>query len=362
MKTKALLIITLLLVLPLAAALPEVIIDIVDEDNSIEYDGLATFTIEITNNQNTPDRINIDLPQTDWSINTKSFLDLGAHEAENITILISPPQNVKSGKYSIYLGFKNMNGTELSNYQYVHVKVKDSAPQVTTIGHGKVDIQIEATDNFLSTNYKVTITNIGRERVEDTFTTTFSDFEKLFVQSTPKQSDIEENTYYWVYGLDAGESTIINYSVSYLPLLIAGILFGIAIILFGGFYVTKLSVLKEIRVSKGKGDKIIKIRLTLKNNSYNEQRDIILQDVIPAPLKVTRDDFGSRRPSAVKRIRNKTVLIWKFNKLEPKDEIVLSYGMKSSMEVIGKVTLPPSMASQKKGKKTTRTFSKVVVK
>ena len=88
----------------------------------------------------------------------------------------------------------------------------------------------------------------------------------------------------------------------------------------------------------------------------------MIQDYIPTPLHLTKDDFGTIEPTTIKKKKTKILLTWKFDVLEPREERVISYGMKSRLKVIGKVFLPQAILAQKIGPKKQITVRSKIVK
>ncbi len=363
------LIISLLFLLPLAYAIPPLILDVHPITNSIPYNGIAHFQIEITNNQEIDETIYIPTPRNEWDITVSNYLfGLGAKQSKTVDFYMSPPENIKAGKYTIYFEFRTLNNTKAATYEYLNVDVTSEKPAIVEkIKYVEsVAIKEQEEKGFLETKYTITIENQGTRASAGLYTKFFSKLDAFFMQANPEQNKIEDQPngklFVWDYNVAPGQSKIINIKVSYISLLVAIILIVVAVLLLGFYYRENFSLIKEIILKKDEGEqeKRIKIKLSVANNTSKRQTNVLVQDYIPTPLILTKEDFGTVEPNTIKNKNNKIVLTWKFDVLEPKEERVLSYGMKSKLRVIGKIFLPQSVLYQKIDNKETTVRSKMI--
>ena len=87
------------------------------------------------------------------------------------------------------------------------------------------------------------------------------------------------------------------------------------------------------------------VNVSIRNNTNNEMKNVKVEDMIPKPLTLVRD-FGTVIPNSLVNRKNGTKLVWKFATLAPKEEMILTYQVKSSMHVIGNLQLPQAKLTQ----------------
>ncbi len=176
--------------------------------------------------------------------------------------------------------------------------------------HVNADDVVE--EGFLKEKHTMTLTNDGNVDIEDgVYEREVTPFARFFTLSEPKMVSLNPLTLSWAVSLDKGESMLVVYTTSYQPLF--GILLAILILLYalGFYYKQEFTITKEV---KGKGSKTMKVKIHIKNVSNRPQRNVIVEDHIPTPLKLIRD-FGSMEPSAIKKDRGHMKIVWKFGNL-----------------------------------------------
>jgi len=241
---------------------------------------------------------------------------------------------------------------------------EDTKP-LSILPQTNLDILSDDIEKLLSFSSTVTITNIGNVPIEDRFSTSIDNFDTHFLSTTPipllrdagGQTDL-----IWTFSLNPGESIILAYKVSYLPLALL-----IVLIIAGGFTYTKYFVnpyLVTKDVTKDPhGENALKINLHVKNNTRTDAEHARLMDVVPTPLKLI-EDFGTIEPDVVKRKSGGANMLWELGSLASKEERVISYKVKSSMSVFGRLTIPSAKLKIKpsKGKSKLYRSNKVFLK
>lgn len=371
MKKYAIVGLLILLIIPLAYAIPQLILDVHPITDEIPYNGIAHFQIEVTNNQEIYETIYVPTPRNEWDITVPSYIfQIAPGESETIEIFLSPPEDIKAGKYAIYFEFRALNDTDASTYEYLNLDISSEKPPVIErIKYiESVAIIEKSEEGFLETIYTIKIDNQGNTVSSGRYNKLFTNLEAFFVQTTPGQSSMDDvpngKQFFWDYSLNPGEELTIEIKVSLLPLLIAIILIVIAILLLGFYYRSSYDLTKEILLMKSEGEheKRVKIRINVKNNTNQRQTNVMIQDYVPTPLHLTKKDFGTIEPNTIKKKGNRIIITWKFDVLEPREERVLSYGMRSRLKVIGKVFLPQAVLVQKIGKKKQVTIRSKMIK
>jgi hypothetical protein len=148
--------------------------------------------------------------------------------------------------------------------------------------------------------------------------------------------------------LESGESAELIIEFSYFVLLI--IPFIIILIIIGWFFMTKrVTVHKEI-IECRKEDKelTIKVGISVKNVSLNSIHDVNIIEDLPVYAKKA-GAFGSIKGEID---RKKGTITFLPGRLDPKEEVLISYKFKTDVELIGRVSLPPATIKFKSNNKT----------
>lgn len=190
----------------------------------------------------------------------------------------------------------------------------------------------------------ITVRNDGN-RVERDFyvTESVSDFaSKLFYPVTPPASTESadgKTVYSWrIQLLNPGEQTAVTYEIRFISIWISGLV--IALVVFVAF-----TYVYTPRISKGfmmagplKRGKEVPVLLELRNSTLYEIRNLVVSDSIP-PLASLVEKFDTMKPDA-KKTDAGTELVWRIKSLKPFEERVLTYRIKTNVDIIGSMRLP----------------------
>ncbi len=227
----------------------------------------------------------------------------------------------------------------------------------------KIDEEKRTENSILYSTITVKITNNGNV-VESDFYVTESlpliSKNFFYPEIEPIQQEEKGNriVYTWlIKKLAPTESITITYQLRFTNLVLVSCLLIIIIV-----WVVWLFFRPQLRKSymglltEGRE---ITISLNLKNRQRKTIKDIIVHDSVP-PLAAVVKKFDTLVPS-LKRKESGTELTWKIKELSPKEERVLSYRIKPTIDILGKLKLPKAhvIYKTKKGKKR-RILSKTV--
>ncbi|MBU0757403.1 MAG: hypothetical protein KKF44_05005 [Nanoarchaeota archaeon] len=193
----------------------------------------------------------------------------------------------------------------------------------------------------------ITITNKGNfekseiKRMEITF------FKSLFTKTTPKsEKKYEKNrmvVYEWNVNLAPQEEKSIKIVKNYRSIIYVLM---IVILLVVFYYMSRSPIItkKEILVigSTRQGISEMKIIIYLKNRTSDIVNNIYISDKIPSLGELVKESYlGTLEPSKI-LIHDKkgTIAKWEIKSLEPFEERVITYKIKSKLNIIGGVTLP----------------------
>jgi hypothetical protein len=94
--------------------------------------------------------------------------------------------------------------------------------------------------------------------------------------------------------------------------------------------------------ANGEGINDLKIRLYVKNRSNKVIEQVKLVDRIPSTIEVEKDfHLGTIRPDKLlKNPPKPTKAVWNIPALEPFEERIITYRIRSKLSIVGGVTLP----------------------
>ena len=143
--------------------------------------------------------------------------------------------------------------------------------------------------------------------------------------------------------LSPGEERDIVIKTHYWPLLILGLLIIISIILY---YLLRspIVVKKEARaISRGEGVSEIKVTLRVRNRSMKPVFKLLINDFVPKIASIDRQQkfIGTTPPTRIAKHEGLGERItWEIEVMEPYEERLLTYKIKTKLDVLGSMTLP----------------------
>jgi len=228
-----------------------------------------------------------------------------------------------------------------------------------------LEILTNPAKGILSFANTITITNKGNVEVADRYVAPITSLKKHFLSASPVPlvKDNEEATQLvWTYSLSPGESITLAYKVSYLPLVLICLL-----IIGGAFAYTKYFMIPysvEKQAAKDpSGENAIKINILVRNNTNTSVKSVKLTDIVPTPLKLV-EDFGTAVPDVIKREDGKVNMFWNLGGFAPQEERLISYKVRSSLSILGRLTIPSAKIKVKpeQGRSKLFTSNKVFLK
>lgn len=206
---------------------------------------------------------------------------------------------------------------------------------------------------------KLKLTNVGNIARKETVSIPVSSFAKPFSKATGSYvlqktsseggtggTKIGDYAYTWSFELKPGQSVTVAASTNYFPviLLLVIIIVGIA-----AYYIFRspLIIMKEAYISyKGEADvSEMKVLLFIRNRSGKALTNVRVMDKIPHIAEL-KDEIiiGTIRPLRVQQAKNKDAIVeWVIPTIEPYEERIISYKIRSKLNIIGLFNLPPSI-------------------
>jgi hypothetical protein len=84
----------------------------------------------------------------------------------------------------------------------------------------------------------------------------------------------------------------------------------------------------------------LKMQISIKNMKNKTLKNVVVLEHIPPLIREVKD-FGTMKGEIVK-IKGKRYIKWVIDELKPKEELFLSYKVRTSLEVIGDLVFDPT--------------------
>jgi hypothetical protein len=232
--------------------------------------------------------------------------------------------------------------------------------------YGQLVPSIELSKSFLKTVKVITLTNGANMVLEQPFAYPVSWFARIFTKSEPK-ARVENGSLVWDVLLNVGGSTQVRVTTNYLPL---AILITLAAILIAVYYIFRspLAIKKSAIVlsTREGGISELKILLELKNRTSKPIRGASIIDLVPRIAELIKEyDVGTLTPKDTLRSERKgTIIKYEVGDIMPREERVISYKVRSSLSILGGVSLPEAVSkfTTATGKERTTSSNKPKVK
>jgi hypothetical protein len=196
--------------------------------------------------------------------------------------------------------------------------------------------------NIFGGSSTITIKNSGNVPINRSdINLTVGGFNSLFLisKSSSNSSAILVNNLLEpsIHSLLPGQSITISYSVSYYPIYLVILIIILAFVIF--LYFNRKVVLKKEVIEHKAVDGFIdiKVALRLKNVSRRKIYAIELEDEIPPnSLKIAK---AGQKEGKITKHGNNMQISWKEEELNPNDEIIVMYEVKSKIGIVGSFEL-----------------------
>lgn len=233
--------------------------------------------------------------------------------------------------------------------------LKEFEERFEIISYFKLEQESETVKSFLKTQRTITLTNKGNIEKEQIVKIEKSFGDSFFTSTNPKAKVVKEEGkkyYSWSIELEVEESTTIQLTTSYMWIFIL-LLIVVVFVIINYAFKSPLVVIKKARKigKKGEGISELKVTIIVKNKLNKPLKDVLIVDKVPDIGEITKyHSIGTTAPSKVlKHARKGSMINWKINTLEPKEERILSYNIKSKLSILGEFVLPQTAAKYKEG-------------
>jgi len=237
-------------------------------------------------------------------------------------------------------------------------KIAESSVQYDILGYTDMK-EVSSKKSFLfRTEERFSINNNGNKKgvAEKKFRINF--FKRLFTKFSPspnKEKGSDGKTYYVIREeLGSEESLNIVIITNYRLLILIILLIIIGVVLY---YVLRSPIIiiknAEPLGKTREGVSEIKVRIYLKNRSRKPITNLRVVDTVPSIAEMDKKTrLGSMEPVNIGKGRRGTVAKWELDVLEPYEERIITYRIKSKLRLVGGIRLQSAKAKYdtRKGK------------
>ncbi len=293
--------------------------------------------IKFTNNYDIPIKdLKVEIKNRLFSLRKTFDFEPGEVKIEEFLINLDP--SIKQGKYPVEFLFSMDN------------KPVARIDKEILISHlSEITKDIKKVNRIFSSVKEIVIMNGANTIAEEQYKEKFSKFERLFTLVKPRPNNIlkegNKYVYIWDINLEPLESYEIRIIKTYRGFLIT--IFGLLILIGLVYYWfgKEIEITKKVLTTRKEKDGIsnFKILLNIKNKSKRPLYNVKILDKLPHLIKPLRD-FGTLKPTSIKKTRAGIALIWNLPLLSKKEEIVISYKVESKLPIVGRFLLSTATA------------------
>ncbi len=220
--------------------------------------------------------------------------------------------------------------------------------------------------NFLFKSEEViTLENLGNAGSTKTINLQTTWLERIFTSSNPDSIVVKTDqgsSLQWDVYLGSQELKTITVTTNYrLPIIILLII----VILIALYYVMRspLILSKEAIIGESEeGSQQLKIRVFIKNRTRKSVASVSVIDKIPGIAElIKKKSVGTLHPDKVSTQGKGTVLKWNLDNLEPFEERIITYEIKSKLKIIGNVSLPSTRTKFMDGNRERTIYSNKIL-
>ncbi|MBN1503270.1 hypothetical protein JW930_07055 [Candidatus Woesearchaeota archaeon] len=243
---------------------------------------------------------------------------------------LTPPQEDEL-QVTLWIGNKTVN------------KVKK---QYKITSYSDMVVEKEIREELFRKIEDITIKNVGNIGNSKKYYYPIHFFQKLFVKSQPRleQEDINgEDFLVWDITLQPNQEAKLRVTTNYRSVLYIILILVLVIIMYY-IYRSPVVVKKEVLVigSPEEGISEMKIVIYLRNRTQEIIENLTIVDKIPSLAELIKESYvGTLEPTRILHHDKKgTLLKWELKSLEPFEERIITYRIRSKLSILGGIHLP----------------------
>jgi hypothetical protein len=215
--------------------------------------------------------------------------------------------------------------------------------------YGQLSPEIQTQKSLLKTDRTITLTNNANILLEEDYYFPLSWTARTFTKTTPK-ARVQDGQLGWTVKLNVGNSMELHVVTNYRPIAALIILAGIILALYYAFR-SPILVKKTAGVisTREGGISELKILLEIKNRTGKPVNEATIMDMVPRIAELIKDhDIGTLAPTKItKHERKGTLIKYEVGDILPYEERLIAYRIRSSLSILGGVSLPVAVAKFK---------------
>lgn len=207
-------------------------------------------------------------------------------------------------------------------------------------------VDVQERGGFFKYVDTITLTNEGNVVQSESFKQPISMLKALVTSETPEAAVLKEDGsryQLWLVELGPGESQVIQVTRNYRAFILTILLIVLGV---AGYLLMKspLVILKRALVTQTEegGINMLKVHITLRNNSGKALKDAVIYDTIPHLANYFKEDtMGSLLPSKILKNEKKGTLV-KFDvgDIDAYEERIITYRIQTQLNILGGLILP----------------------
>ncbi len=272
-------------------------------------------------------------------INKETTTSLGPLEEKTIIVTYSfdPMEPPKKDTLTLNL---YVNGEIIRTIENMPIEI---------IGYSDIIESSELEKSFLKTEEKITYTNDGNVRKQETLKIEMGFFEDIVTSTNPKTYVLKEDGKRY-RALDAdlkpGAKTEIIIIKNFRPLVLIITITLVLLVLYSIFR-SDVIVKKQAVVlgTKEGGITEMKVIMNVRNRTARPIKNVAIIDNVPNIADIQKEfQIGTLKPTKIVTHERKGNLIkWNIDFLEKYEERIITYKVRSKLSILGKFKLPPAV-------------------
>lgn len=316
----------------------------VDMDSVVETEETQSILVHLENNNPLNlSELELEIQCEIDEISKTHDVGLEGLESKTLEITYTLDAYQQPKEYPIYFVFKDGDDT---------IEVVEGSFEVETLV-SPFEYTLEEETVFFKKFVAFTVTNEGNVENVQTFKYPVSIFNALFISSS--STVIEENGQKylaWDMELAPGDNVVVNAEFNY-RILAYLVLFFIAFMIFYWVVKSPIDVRKGVITTLGKEGALheLKIALEIRNKSKKTLHNLDVVDMIPGIANLEKSlELGTIKPEQVSPVGKGTKMVWNLPELEGKEHRIITYKIKTKLDVLGTFSLPRAVVEHKNKK------------
>jgi hypothetical protein len=223
--------------------------------------------------------------------------------------------------------------------------VNNERIDINILAYSDLRITEDTTLELFKERREIFLSNDGNVMLIEPYRVPVTFLESFFTSTSvdPDSKSIRQQYLEWQLSLSPGEERTIVVTKNYRPALYIMLIVTVVLIMYF-IYRSPAVVNKEAIVIGSSGDGIssMKVLIHIRNRTSEIVEGLSLVDQVPGIATLVEEKtIGIMEPTKVIKHQKKgTLMKWEFEALEPFEERIISYRMKSKITILGGLTLP----------------------